>query len=220
MLIHFILKDLKIEWRSKEIITSMFIFGLAIILIFAVACQVAPMLSRTFAPGVLWVVILFTSVLGLNRLFSLEREEHAMWSWTSAPVDRGTVYISKVISALFFVLMSEILFIVPFFIFLNLPANFSFFPFALILFLGTGAIVSVGCLISGITLQAGLRDVLIPILLFPSASPVAIAATKCTESLFDQKPMTEWNFWFLILGSFFVIFGLFGYMVFNRIVEE
>ena len=115
---------------------------------------------------------------------------------------------------------SEILFIVPFFIFLNLPSNFSLFQFSLILFLGTGAIVSVGCLISGITLQAGLRDVLIPILLFPSASPVAIAATKCTESLFDQKPMTEWNFWFFILGSFFVIFSLFGYMVFNRIVEE
>jgi len=119
MLIHFILKDLKIEWRSKEIITSMFLFGLSITLIFALAFQVAPMLIRTFAPGLLWVVILFTSVLGLNRLFSLEREEHAMWSWTSAPVDRGTVYISKVISALFFVLMSEILFIVPFFHFLE-----------------------------------------------------------------------------------------------------
>ncbi|MDP6628548.1 MAG: heme exporter protein CcmB, partial [Candidatus Marinimicrobia bacterium] len=75
MLIHFILKDLKIEWRSKEIITSMFIFGLSITLIFALAFQVAPMLIRTFAPGLLWVVILFTSVLGLNRLFSLEREE-------------------------------------------------------------------------------------------------------------------------------------------------
>ena len=220
MLIHLILKDLKIEWRSKEIITSMFIFGLAITLIFALAFQVAPALIRTFAPGLLWVVILFTSVLGLNRLFSLEREENAMWSWTSAPVDRGTVYIAKVVSALIFVLMSELLFILPFFIFLNLPSNFSFFQLALILFLGTGAIVSVGCLISGITLQAGLRDVLIPILLFPAASPVAIAATKCTGLLFDQKPMTDWNFWLLILGSFFVIFGLFGYLVFNRIVEE
>ena len=220
MLIHLILKDLKIEWRSKEIITSMFIFGLSITLIFALAFQVAPGLIHAFASGLLWVVILFTSVLGLNRLFSLEREEHAMWSWTSAPVDRGTVYIAKVVSALIFVLMSELLFILPFFIFLNLPSNFSFFQLALILFLGTGAIVSVGCLISGITLQAGLRDVLIPILLFPSASPVAIAATKCTGFLFDKKPLADWNFWLLILCSFFVVFGLFGYLVFNRIVEE
>ena len=220
MLTTLILKDLKIEWRSKEIVTSMFIFGLSVTLIFALAFQVAPDLIETFAPGLLWVVILFTSVLGLNRLFSLEREEHALWSWASAPVDRGTVYFAKVISALLFVFMSELLFIIPFFIFLNLPADFSFFLFAIILFMGTSAIVSVGCLISGITLQAGLRDVLIPILLFPLASPVAIAATKCTEYLFNQKPLTEWNFWVLILVSFCVIFGLSGYLIFNRIVEE
>ncbi|MBT4578612.1 MAG: hypothetical protein HOB93_01770 [Candidatus Marinimicrobia bacterium] len=215
-----ILKDLKIEMRSKEIIASMFIFGLSVTLIFALAFQVAPVMIHTFAPGLLWVVILFTSVLGLNRLFSLEREEHALWSWVTAPVDRGLVYIAKVISALIFVLISVILFIIPFFIFLNLPTEFSFFQFGLILLLGTGSIVSIGCLISGITLQAGLRDVLIPILLFPSASPVAIAATKCTGFLFENKPLTTWNFWLLILASFFVIFSLFGYLVFNKIVEE
>jgi heme exporter protein B len=220
MIFHLVLKDLKIEWRSKEIITSMFIFGLSITLIFALAFQVAPNLIRTFAPGLLWVVILFTSVLGLNRLFSLEKEDHALWSWVAAPVNRGTVYIAKVISAFIFIIMSELLFIIPFFIFLNLPSNFSFISFALILFLGTGAIVSVGCLISGITLQARLRDVLIPILLFPSASPVAIAATKCTGLLFNQIPLVNYLFWLLILGSFFVIFGLFGYLVFNQIVEE
>lgn len=220
MLVHFILKDLKIELRSKEIITSMFIFGLSVTLIFALAFQVAPVMIREFAPGLLWVVILFTSVLGLNRIFSLERDEHALWSWSAGPVDRGTVFIAKVISALIFVIFSEILFIIPFFVFLNLPIEFSFFQLGLILFVGTGAIVSVGCLISGITLQASQRDVLIPILLFPTASPVAIAATKCTQLLFNQKSITEWNYWLLILGSFFVIFTLFGYLVFNKIVEE
>jgi ABC-type transport system involved in cytochrome c biogenesis permease component len=69
-------------------------------------------------------------------------------------------------------------------------------------------------------LQARLRDVLIPILLFPSAAPVAIAATKCTGLLFNQIPLVNYLFWLLILGSFFVIFGLFGYLVFNQIVEE
>ena len=206
--------------RSKEIITSMFVFGLSVTLIFALAFQVAPNLVQSFAPGLLWVVILFTSILGLNRIFSLERDEHALWSWVAAPVDRGTVYIAKVISVLIFVLMAEILFIVPFFIFLNLSTQFSFIQFTLILFMGTSAIVSVGCLISGITLQAEIRDVLIPILLFPVASPVAIAATKCTRFLFDQNPMIEWNFWLLILASFFVIFAVFGYLIFNQIVEE
>ena len=67
-----------IECKESSGGMSMFIFGLSITLIFALAFQVAPMLIRTFAPGLLWVVILFTSVLGLKRLFSLEREEHAL----------------------------------------------------------------------------------------------------------------------------------------------
>tara|TARA_A100001037_G_C15152527_1_gene640424 strand:+ start:4644 stop:5306 length:663 start_codon:yes stop_codon:yes gene_type:complete len=220
MLKTLVLKDIKLEWRSKEIIASMFIFGLSVTLIFALAFQVAPVLIDKFAPGLLWVVILFTSVLGLNRLFTLERQENAIWSWLSAPVDRGTVYLAKIFSALIFVLIAVLLFIIPFFIFLNISTDFSFSLLGIVLFLGSGAIVAIGCLISGLTLQAGMRDVLIPVLLFPLASPVTIAATKCTEYIFMKRPIIEWSFWVLILVTFFVIFGLSGYLVFNRIVEE
>ena len=97
MLKYLVLKDLKIELRSKEIVTSMFIFGVSVTLIFALAFQVAPNIILQFAPGLLWMTILFTSVLGLNRLFSLENEENALWSWLSAPVDRGTVYLLSLI---------------------------------------------------------------------------------------------------------------------------
>ena len=220
MLKYLVLKDLKIELRSKEIVTSMFIFGVSVTLIFALAFQVAPNIILQFAPGLLWMTILFTSVLGLNRLFSLENEENALWSWLSAPVDRGTVYLSKLISSLIFILLSELLLIIPFFIFLNLPNEFSSILFGLILFLGSISILTVGCIIAGITLQTRMRDVLIPILLFPLSSPVIIAAIKCTESLFSNREFVEWNFWLLMLGTFSVIFGLFGYLIFSRIVED
>jgi len=220
MLKYLVLKDLKIELRSKEIVTSMFIFGVSVTLVFALGFQIAPNIILQFAPGLLWITILFTSVLGLNRLFSLEREDNALWSWLSAPIDRGTVYLSKLISCLIFVLLSEILLIIPFFIFLNLSTEFSFFLFGLILLLGSTSILTIGCIISSITLQVGMRDVLIPILLFPLSTPIIIAAIKCTESLFSQKQFIEWNFWLLMLGTFSVIFGLFGYLIFSRIVED
>ena len=215
MLKYLVLKDLKIELRSKEIVTSMFIFGVSVTLVFALGFQIAPNIILQFAPGLLWITILFTSVLGLNRLFSLEREDNALWSWLSAPIDRGTVYLSKLISCLIFVLLSEILLIIPFFIFLNLSTEFG-----LILLLGSTSILTIGCIISSITLQVGMRDVLIPILLFPLSTPIIIAAIKCTESLFSQKQFIEWNFWLLMLGTFSVIFGLFGYLIFSRIVED
>ncbi len=209
-----------IEFRSKEILSSMFIFGTSVTLIFALAFQVNQSIMQQFAPGLFWVVIFFTSVLGLNRLFIRERDANALWTWVGGPVDRGDAYVAKVIVSILLILISVLLFLIPFFIFLNLSTNFSWVHFSSILILGIGCLSTIGCVISGLTLQAGLRDVLIPILFFPSASPVIIATTKSTELIFRQKPVSEWQFWVLILLTFFVIFGLFGYLIFNRVVEE
>ena len=118
-------KELINEWRSREMVVSMFIFGLAVTLVFAFAFNVSPVLFRQFAPGLLWVVILFTSVLGLNRLFSYEGDMDAHWSWISAPIDRGLVFLSKLLVGFIFLSMAELLFIVPFFLFLNLDVSFS-----------------------------------------------------------------------------------------------
>ena len=118
-------KELINEWRSREMVVSMFIFGLAVTLVFAFAFNVSPVFFRQFAPGLLWVVILFTSVLGLNRLFSYEGDMDAHWSWISAPIDRGLVFLSKLLVGFIFLSMAELLFIVPFFLFLNIGTCFA-----------------------------------------------------------------------------------------------
>ena len=213
-------KELINEWRSREMVVSMFIFGLAVTLVFAFAFNVSPVFFRQFAPGLLWVVILFTSVLGLNRLFSYEGDMDAHWSWISAPIDRGLVFLSKLLVGFIFLSMAELLFIVPFFLFLNLDVSFSILFFLGILILGNSAIISIGCLISGLALRANMREVLIPVLLFPLASPVIIAATKSTVFIFENKPFGEWRIWILILFTFLLASALLGYLFYDQIVEE
>lgn len=213
-------KELINEWRSREMVVSMFIFGLAVTLVFAFAFNVSPVFFRQFAPGLLWVVILFTSVLGLNRLFSYEGDMDAHWSWISAPIDRGLVFLSKLLVGFIFLSMAELLFIVPFFLFLNLDVSFSILFFLGILILGNSAIISIGCLISGLALRANMREVLIPVLLFPLASPVVIAATKSTVFIFENKPFGEWRIWILILFTFLLTSALLGYLFYDQIVEE
>ena len=213
-------KELINEWRSREMVVSMFIFGLAVTLVFAFAFNVSPVLFRQFAPGLLWVVILFTSVLGLNRLFSYEGDMDAHWSWISAPIDRGIVFFSKLLIGFIFLSMAELLFIVPFFLFLNLDVSFSILFFLGTLILGNSAIISIGCLISGLALRANMREVLIPVLLFPLASPVVIAATKSTVFIFQNKPFEEWRIWILILFTFLLTSALLGYLLYDQIVEE
>ena len=213
-------KDLKLELRSKEIIFSTFVLGLSIILVFALSFQNQTELIYEFSSGILWVVILFISTFGLNRAFSIEQDSNSMWSWLSSPIDRGLVFLSKVVSISIYVLLAEIMFLIPFLIFMKIPTNFSLLNLILVMLLGTLAIITIGCLISTITLQAEIRNVLIPILLFPSCSPIVISATKSTLLILKSKPFIDWSFWILIMLTFFIIFSLFGYIIFDRVIEE
>ena len=140
--------------------------------------------------------------------------------WISAPTDRGMVYLSKVITSFCFLMISEFFFIFPFVVLLGISTDFSLVQFFTVLVLGSGAIVSIGCLISGLTLRSQLRDMLIPILLFPLVTPVVISATKSTLYIFENQPIDQWSYWLLIMFTFFMIYGLIGFLVFDYIVEE
>ena len=213
-------KDLKLEFRSKEIILSTFVLGLSLLLVFALSFQNQTKIIYEFSSGILWIVILFISTFGLNRAFSIEQESNSMWSWLSSPIDRGLVFLSKMVSISIYVLLAEIMFMIPFFIFMKIPTNFSLINLILIMLVGTLAITAIGCLISTITLQTRIRNALIPILLFPSCTPIIISATKSTMLILKNKPLIDWSFWLLLMITFFIIFSLFGYIIFDRVIEE
>ena len=213
-------KELFIEFRSREVILSMFIFGLSIILAFAFTTSVSKAIVSNYAPGMFWIMILFVSALGVHRSFAYEKNFDAFSMLISAPIDRGIIYLSKWISGAIFLTIMELIIIVPFFKFLLLDL-----PSDLILFISTMilvnlAIMSVAILVSGIVMRANLSEVLVPILFFPLVSPVIIAATKISSGILAKDPYQLWQFWLLIIASIIVIFVLAGYTLFDFITEE
>ena len=220
MFITLLKKDLKLEFRSKEVILSTFVLGLSILLVFALSFQNQTKIIYEFSSGILWVVILFISTFGLNRAFSIEQESNSMWSWLSSPIDRGLVFLSKMVSISIYIFLAEIIFLIPFFTFMKIPTNFSITNLIVVILIGTLAITTIGCLISTITLQTGIRNALIPILLFPSCTPIIISATKSTLLILKNRPFIDWSFWILLMITFFTIFSLVGYIIFDRVIEE
>ena len=220
MLFVLLAKDLKLEIRSKEIVPSMFVFGLTVILVFALSFSNSSSLMPDHLSGLLWLVILFTSTFGLNRSFYIEKHQDAIWSWLAAPIDRGLVFLSKMISIIIFTIIAELLFLIPFLIFFKIQVVFSLVSLIFIILLGTCSIISVGALISAITFNTSIREILIPILLFPTVTPVIISATKSTSIIFQMKPVFDLVFWVLIMFTFFTIFSLLGYFLINKIIEE
>ena len=213
-------KDLLLELRTKEIIIPMFAFGLVIILIFSLSFNASQEINHTFSPGLLWIIILFISSLGLHRMFVLEKEFDAFALSLAAPIDRGLIFLSKAISGTILLLIAEIMIIPPFLIFLNLSIPDNWIIMVLILFIGDLGIMSIGAIVSGLSMRAKLSEVLLPILFFPLVSPHIIACVKATNYWFKGISFMNWQFWIYLMISFVIIFFLIGFMIFDYITEE
>ena len=213
-------KDLLLEFRTKEIIIPMFTFGLAIILIFSLSFNASQEINHTFSPGLLWIIILFVSSLGLHRMFVLEKEFDAFTLNLAAPIDRGTIFISKVVSGTILLLIAEIMIIPPFVVFMNLSIPSNWPIMMLILIIGDLGIMSIGAIISGLSMRAKLSEILFPILFFPLVSPHLIACVKATNYWFKGVPFINWQSWVYLIITFFIIFFLVGFMIFDFIAEE
>jgi|TARA_Y100001970_G_scaffold41452_1_gene51130 heme exporter protein B len=213
-------KDLLLEFRTKEIIIPMFTFGLAIILIFSLSFNASQEINHTFSPGLLWIIILFVSSLGLHRMFVLEKEFDAFTLNLAAPIDRGTIFISKVVSGTILLLIAEIMIIPPFVVFMNLSIPSNWPIMMLILIIGDLGIMSIGAIISGLSMRAKLSEILFPILFFPLVSPHLIACVKATNYWFKGIPFINWQSWVYLIITFFIIFFLVGFMIFDFIAEE
>ncbi len=220
MIMVLIKKELLTELRAKESFVTMAAFSMVIIVSFAFTFISPSGRFMEMAPGMFWIMVLFTSVLGLQRSFAYESEFDAFSAILSAPVDRGEIFLAKWISGSIVLTMVETIAIVPFILFLRIEIPANLLEGIGIIFLGNTAIMCLGSFLSGLAMRSRLSNVLVPILLFPLLSPVIIASVKSTTGWVRGLPIGVWETWVFILVSFIVIFGLLGYTLFAHITEE
>jgi heme exporter protein B len=212
-----VLKDLSLESRSREMLSSMFIFGLLVILIFSFSFDLRVDNAVQVAPGVLWVSITFAGMLGLARSFVLERDQGCLDGLLLCPVDRSAIYLGKMLSNLIFISLAEAIVIPLCFALFNLGFKLLLVP---VILLGTIGFSAVGTIVSAMTVHARAREVMLPILLFPLVLPVLIAAVKVTGGVLDEQPWAELANWMQLLVGFDVIFVTVSYLAFEYVLEE
>jgi heme exporter protein B len=211
-------KDVRAELRGREVFSTMTAFSVLAVLIFGMGFDLRVPRSEMIAPGVLWVVILFTGVLGLNRSFGAEVDRGTLPALLLAPVDRSAIYFGKLLANLFFTLATTLVILaVMFFIFdLNL-----FHPYNLLaVLLGVLGYVGVGTIFAALTASSRARETMLPILLLPVMAPVFVAGIGLTAGVIDGKPFDDLRQWFGILAAFDLIFIVVAYLLFDLIWED
>lgn len=214
------LKDLKIEFRTKETLNSMFVFGLLVIIVFNFAFDLTRIETLEIASGVLWIAFTFSGILGLNRSFSFEKENSAIEGIILAPVDRSAIYLGKLMSNFFLMLLFEIVLLPFFIIFFNLRI-FSDLPVLfLVMILGTLGFVTVGTIFSAVSANTRMREIMLPVLLFPVSVPVIIGAVESTSFiLLGNNQELLWS-WIQRLVGIDVIYFIASFLLFEYVIVE
>jgi heme exporter protein B len=206
------------EFRSKEILTLLFIFTLLVLIIFAFS--LGPLFERmeVLTPAILWITFAFAGILGLNRSFLSEREEGALRGVALSPVDPGIVFLGKTLSNFFFITLVEIIALPLFVVLFQFPFHQPLL--ILFLFLGTLGFSIVGTLLAGVASSSRRQEILLPILLFPILIPLFIAVIKGSHQLLLNESFDKIKNWINLLIVYDGIFLVISYLSFGIVLEE
>ena len=211
-------KDIQVEWRGRQGVPVMLVFALLVVFLFNFALQLAPALQTNLAAGLLWVSLAFASTLGLNRSVSLERENRALDGLLLAPVDRSAIFFGKWVSNFLFTLIVALILLPVFSLFYQ--QNMLQLSLIGVVLLGLGAYTSLGTLLAALSIQTRTRDILLPILLYPLALPILIAAVEATRGALSGESAGAFESWLYFLAAGNILFTAAGLMFFETILEE
>jgi heme exporter protein B len=77
-----------------------------------------------------------------------------------------------------------------------------------------------GTLIATMAASTRAREIFLPILLFPLAVPLVVAAVIVTAGYLDRLPFADFGAWLGVVAAFGVIFWTAGSLLFDFIVES
>ena len=211
-------KDVLSEIRTKEIVTAVLVFALLVLVIFNFAFDAASGTTARIAPGILWVAFTFAGILGLNRVFAVEKENSSLAGLRLCPVDRMVIFWGKLAGSFTFMLVIAAVITPIFLVLFNLPL---FLPrLALIIVLATLGFTSVGTLFSALAMNIRARDIMLPILFLPLVVPVIIGAVETTTCVLAGGPWSDMLTWLEIMIAFDIIYLVVATLMFEFVIEE
>ena len=212
-------KDLLVERRSKETLNSLLFFSLALLFVFQFALDADRERLSAVLPGLLWLAFILSGMLGLGRVFLVERENDCWEGLLLAPGDKSAIYLGKLAGSLALMFVVEAMVLALFALFFNVDLGPVLLPLVMVIALGTMGFAAMGTLFAALTAQARARELLFPVLLLPVLVPVLLGTVKATEAVLLRAPLADVAHWLKLLVAADVIYVVAGLLTFDFILE-
>ena len=212
-------KELRSEFRTRELLTTTWVFVLTVLVLFSFTFDPTQAESRRFGPGLLWLALLFAGSLMLHPSFAREQVNDTLAALRMAPIEPVSIIAAKILANFCFLLVAE-LFLLPIFaVIYNLHLAPILGALLLVLLLGTLGLSTVGTVFSAVSSRARLRELLLPLLMLPLLAPVLIASTEATRGLLEDPAALSLP-WTGLLAAFDIIFLTATWLFGEYLLEE
>jgi heme exporter protein B len=211
-----LLKDLRLEWRSKDAINSMLFFSLLVVVVFSFSFDPTAEESRQIAGGLIWVAFLFAAVVALNQTWSREIRNQVLDAYRVSPAPANSLFVSKVVGNFIFVTVLEALMTPLFIVFYRLRALGPVWQLLLVGVVGTWALVVNGTFFAAMSLRTRSREIMLPLLLFPISIPAIVAMVQATTSILNGEGA---RFWIVLLVTYDLVFTTVCLLLFETILN-
>jgi heme exporter protein B len=210
-----LVKDLRIEWRSFDAIISMLFFSGLVVVLFSIAFDPRGEFAQRIAGGVLCVATMFASVSALNQAWAREIRHQVIDAQRMAPSPGAELFLAKVLANFLFVTIVQVVLAPFFFVFYNLRIEGQAWMLALVLPLGTWALVANGTFFAALAIRTRNRELLLSLILFPIFIPALLAMVQATTGILtgDFEP----TLWIKLLFGYDIIFTTASLMLFDVI---
>ena len=213
-------KDLAIEFRTRTAFLSALVFAVLALCIFYFTWDQSVVPAGDRAPGVLWVVLAFSGLLGLQRSFGIEEHDRGIDALLVSPIGREAIYIGKAIGNLVFLCAIQLVAVPALALFYNLPFGMALLLVGGIVLLATLGIVAVGTLFSAMAVNTRLAELLLPMLSLPFFVPILMTAAQATTLVFAGRPLADAWPSLKILIAFDIVFLVACTLAFPYTLEE
>ena len=215
-------KDLRLEWRSRDAINGMLFFSLLVVVVFALAFDPTgyPTTTRQISGGILWVALLFASITALNQSWTREQRNQVLDAQRMAPSPASALFLGKALANLIFVLVVEAVLAPIFIVFFNLHILGDAWLLALILPLGTWALIVNGTFFAALGLRARNRELLLPLILLPISLPALLMMVQATTGILtaDLDPI-QIRTWITQLAGYDIIYTTVCILLFETVLN-
>lgn len=212
-------KDLRVEVRGRHAASAVLPFAGTLLVALGLSLGPGRRLLEDAAPGLLWVAVLFASILSFRQAYQAEGEDGAMEGLLMAPIDKAAVFLGKAAAVTVILLLMEVLLVVLAGALFGLSLGSDIPALAAVFILGTVGLAAVGSLFGATSESVRAREAVFPLLVLPLATPVLVAGIRATAAIADGR-VGEAVSWIGLLASFDAVFVAVGMLVFAHLLED